>query len=501
MSVVRGLILAWLMSPEQFGLLGVALLIANVLMPIAGAGLHESIARYAPSHELRGRLGRFVRRSLAAAGLCAGLFVVALLLFSPALAPLLLSTGHETADAAASLGLMRAVALCVLTLVPYHATLALLRGTRLFSSHAVVEITGALAFTALAVVLVWLGWDSATHVIGAYAIGNLVGLLPVVVLLLRRDRGSRGGASSTVGQTAGALESNVCGHDGRGRPSHSRAPASSDAMLRPLFAYGVWAAGIASAWQLLSYYPTWHLLRVTDESTVGALHAVRMIAQLVQIAGAMLVSIVASHVTRAWEAEGKDAALRLLETLTKVSMIVLLLVGGGLGVGGPVVMRVLPESLRAGAPAYLPLLAFFLLFSITNLWAIRLSLIERPRVVCVAWSAGALVGVLVCFWKMGAPIDAARMDPIAALTASAWALTAGGATAAVLLLSMLAGSVTRPGWGSVLLMPLCGAVALGWWPALGTLILALGAAIGSSRLLSPAERSAVREILRKRTGP
>jgi O-antigen/teichoic acid export membrane protein len=271
-------------------------------------------------------------------------------------------------------------------------------------------------------------------------------------------------------------------------------------VLRPLLAYGIWAAGIASVWQLLSYYPTWHLLRVTDESVVGAFYAVRMITQLVQIAGAVGVSIVAAHVTRLWEAEGAARALPFLETLTKAGTVGLIVIAAGLAVAEPLVMKLLPARLSSGAIAYHPMLGFFLLFSITSLWAIRLSLIERPRLVFVAWSIGAAVGVAVCFLSLGSPFSVERTDPAAALSRAAWALTAGGGTALLVLLVMSIREKTAPGGASIILGILSATVLAGAWPALACGLLVLGASFLTPLILGGEERRALRALLPTRKG-
>ena len=63
LGLVRGIALAALMPMDEYGLLGVAILVANLLMPACSAGLYDGVARYAPHHESTGTLPRFVARA------------------------------------------------------------------------------------------------------------------------------------------------------------------------------------------------------------------------------------------------------------------------------------------------------------------------------------------------------------------------------------------------------------------------------------------------------
>ncbi len=82
-GIGRGLLLTWWMiSPAEFGLYQLGLLLVNVLLPVLSFGSYEAVARFVPEHESKGQLWRYLRRALplsliGGVGLCGILFVLA----------------------------------------------------------------------------------------------------------------------------------------------------------------------------------------------------------------------------------------------------------------------------------------------------------------------------------------------------------------------------------------------------------------------------------------
>ena len=409
-------------------------------MPACSAGLYESAARYAPYHELGGTLRSFVARILALLLLTSVLVCVVLALTAGPVGSLLFAAGKVAtggASAAHTIPLTRTVLVCVVTLACYQTLLGMFKGLRMFRAIGAAELTASVIFTLGAITIAWAGHDSAQAVMWSYALSCVVSLVLFAPALAARLR-------LPPADT----------------PVHrAREPLG---MLR----FGVWAAATAVTWHILSYYPMWYLLKVSDGQTVGAFHAVRIVTQLVQVGAAMLTAAVAADINRRWERDGEGAIGGRLALLTKVCLLTLFLAATGLSLAKPLVMRLFPDRFALGASAYDPLVLFFLLVGLVGLIAIRLNLLERPRSVFLAWLVGAVVNVGASFLLIGSASHMGGLDPAGALSGAAWAGTAGVAASAIVCIVMLSHTAIRVDIRSFLLAALCGSVGWGWVAAL-----------------------------------
>lgn len=475
-GLIRGVALAWMISQAQFGLFGVALLVVNILLPVCSVGLYEGVTRYAPFHEAAGTLRVFVMRSLALVIVIATAATAVFVLLAEWIGPALFSTaqlGSGTLGSAQAAGsLMRASIVCVWTLVVYHTLLGVLRGLRMFRAVGVAEVTTAFLFTLLAVAGALAGYQSARALITAYAMASVVSVLvfgPGLLMCLAP-------ATPTTG-------------------IELRRPQSS------LVAYSAWAAGTAILWHALAYYPMWYLLKVSDGATVGVFHAVRIVTQFVQIGAVMLTAVVSAHVTRAWEHTGRDAAIPQVALLTKACLIILFVGAVGLSLLRPLVMRLFPAAFASGNAAYDPLILFFYLVGVAGLVAVRLNLLEQPRLVCVAWCIGALVNVAVSYLLLPASTADQPAIQTAALRLAAWSGVAGAAAAAFICIVL----VSRRGVGldaPALLLAAAGfSVAFGWLIALLVAVVFTVVAVTTGAVFSPSERRELRSELAKRNLP
>lgn len=461
-GLFRGIALAWFIPQAEFGRFGVALLIANLLLPICTAGLYEGVARYTPYHEAIGKLRRFVFTS---AGL---LLVIAL----PAGAMLALCaepigavffSGSTLAGAANGDGaagrLMRATLACVVALAGYQTLLGYLRGLRMFRAISAAEVLTAALFTALALLVAGAGFASAQALILSYAVSCVV-----VTLLF------------VPGFTRAAL--------GFAAPPRTapRRPRSG------LVIYSAWAAAAAVLWHALSYYPMWYLLKVSGEATVGTFHGMRLVTQLTQLAAAMLTAVVSANLTRLWERNGPEATRVRLAALTKATLLLLLVIATSLTLLRPVMVAIFPAAFAVGKAAYDPLVLFFLLVGAVGLIAVRLNLAEKPRLVCLAWLIGALVNVVASFALLG---TAAGTEGDA-LAAAAWAGVIGAATALFVCAVLAARERLRLDGSTVVLLVAGVSVTLGWTVALPTGLLLTAVAFGTSWIFSPGERAELR---------
>ena len=495
-GLLRTTALAWMIPQAQFGLFGVALLAVNVLVPICSAGLYEGVMRYAPLHESQGTLRRFV--SSSSAWLIGITAVSALILFSfaaPCSVLLFTTTGaargaQGTADAAAPVNLMHAAILCVVALAAYQSLIGLLKGLRLFRAIAVAEVLSAVLFTVLALAVAGAGYATASALIASYAVACLVAVVLLAPgLIVRCGSGFPPADHRHHGESrAGTVSENR--QSPTLRCAKNGAPPGTTAGF---LSFSVWAALAAVAWHALAYFPMWYLLKVTGSETVGAFHAVRTITQLVQVGAVVLTGVVAAHVTRVWEHEGREPAIAHLTTLTKGTLVLFLIGANALSVCRPWVMRIFPSTFDVGAAAYDPLVLFFALVGVVGLVAVRLSLVKKTRLTFLAWLVGTGVNVIASYLLIQ-PSDGSA-SAAGALVAAAWAGVAG-VTAALGICVALA---TRERLGldrpTLLLAAATFSLGLGWALSLPILALLLLVASTSRLFFSPHERVLLRKLL------
>lgn len=484
LGLVRGLLLAWLLPPSEYGLLGVALLALNVLLPVACLGLHEGIARYAPHHEGRRTFPLFLRRAsvlvLVGAAACGAVLVAA----SPTIGPVFFSgpaeaeQGPSTPAAAA---VVRWTALCLLSLAPYHAMLGLLRGLRMFRAGAVAELVAAILFTLFAVAAPLLGAADAEGVLASYALANALTLVGAVRPLLRAVTAARRPMDAAPQRTERLIP-----------PSP---PTASPSIVRTLLRYSVWIAGTAILWHGLAWYPTWHLLKITDASSVASLHAARTIAQLAQVAAVMLVAVVSAHVTRTWEDARREHALEMLGRMGRLTLIGLLCLTSALLLAHPLLMRLLPREVIVSADVFAPLLVFHVLIGVSGLLAIPLQLHERPRTIFVSFLVGTVVMLVVSAVWLGDPSRPGELDAALAQRRAAWCGMLGIIATCGVLGSMLARRGCAPGSRVALLALAQLAPLSGSWGTAGATVVVLLLAWRTDWLLSAGERLGLRDVL------
>jgi len=486
LGLVRTIILAWLLLAEQFGLFGLALLVINVLLPFGSGGLYEGVLRYAPLHEGRGTLRPFLARCGVLLAAFAGLSAVILLVFADELEPILFqaaravsAAGPEAAGLAKTTGLLRAALACVVTLAGYQTLIGLLKGLRMFRAVSVAEFSTALLFTLLAVTLPLLGYPTAKALLFSYVLSNVAALAVFLP-----------GAVTRLPTGAGVVSQRTRGTE------------------PPLLRYSLWAAATALLWHALAYYPMWHLLRVTDQATVGYFHAVRAVTQLIQIVAAMLTAIVAAHAAALWEQQGRAQASARLNFFTNGSLMLLFTGATMLLAARPLVMRLLPAAFAAGGAAYNLMLLSFTLVGAVGLITVRLNLLEKPRLACLAWLGGVGVNVLVAFLLLG-PVTSVAINASAgavageaALRGAAWASSAGVTVALFLVIVLLAGVRYHPPKSTLLLLGLTLTVGAGWAVALPVWLVTLSLGCTTSVFFDSAERAELRawagRLLRRR---
>ena len=467
-GLARGVLLAWLMTEQQFGLLQIALLAVTILFPLCGVGLHEGFARYLPLHEAAGTLRPFLRRALPLTAVLVALFCILVAAASPLVARgffVPIDESAPTVPRETSLALARLTAAGTLVLIAYMLVLAMLRGLRLFRALSVMELIGHTLFTLLAVAVAWAGYRNSQAILVVYCIayGAVTALF---ALLLARAVGQ-----IEPGEMFTAPE----------------LPIADERPLRRMLRFSAWAALGAVLWQTLQYYPMWYLQKTQGPEVTAVYGAVRLLAQAVLIAAVSVVTVVQTAVTRTWEAEGIEPADRQLALAHKVTALVMLAGCGLLYAAGPWVMRIFPAEYAAGLPIVPLVLMFFMVGGHLAFLAVHFILIEKPRHTFAIWSVGLAGSVLFAAWLVRP-----GQETHAALTAAAWAGILGISLAAVLAGVVLRAEGRRLGRGIAMLVALTYVLAL---PILWVTVIltsALAAAVMSRAVFDAEDKKIVR---------
>jgi O-antigen/teichoic acid export membrane protein len=468
----RGVILTWLMTPHEFGLLQIALLAVNVLNPVLGLGLNEGVLRYVPLYETRGELPRYLRKVVPVClGVTAVMAGVALVGAGP-LARVLFTAlpgqpGLDIQHTPVFLGRMAVATTSIL--VVYFVLCAVLKGLRMYRAISLVELSVSIAFTGLAVAAAWAGWGQAEAVLASY----LVAMLGISALFLPGTRAAVRAHSGPSAMAAGSWPE-IDGPDASppisapapGPPTDVEGPRDPR-MVPQLLRYSIWAALAAVMWQLLQGYPLWYLQKVRGPAVAAVYGGIQFFTQAVVVGAVAVVVVVQTSVTKIWEAQGPPEADRRWLLAFKATN--LLMIGGCtlVAVLAPVLIRLFPFEYRAGAAIIPRLLLFFLIAAQLLFVAIHFHLLEKTRHLFVPWTAGVAGHVVFTAWWVGQ--DA---GPAAALGMTAWAAV-GGMTSALLVALVLVVMERRPldrgSWS--LLVAGYGLALPGLWPLVTWVIL------------------------------
>ncbi|HOW74267.1 MAG TPA: oligosaccharide flippase family protein [Phycisphaerae bacterium] len=415
LGLIRGVLLAWLISKREFGIFQIILLAINILVPLCAAGLNEAVARYAPQYETRHSLRAFLGRAIPFALLLgAALSAIVFLLAAPLSRLLFATFGHgqpEAGLADSRIPLVHLATATTLVLIAYILILALVRGLRMFLAVSLMELISNLLFTLLAVLTALAGQESAEAIMVCYAASYLV----------------------TLAVFGLPLWSLVRAMPDQGRPLDSEAGGSgSAALLGRMLSYSLWSAMAAVAWQLVQYYPMWFLQKVHGPEVVAVCGGIHLITQAVLIAATSVVMVIQPTVTKTWEALGRDLANRQLLLAHKVTLLATLFICALLDLAAPWLVRLFPVGYAAGE-GIIPLsLTFFMVAGQVVFLGVHFSLIERTRYQFVVWLVAVLSNAF-----FAARFIRPELLPDQALSATVWSELLGITAALAVTLLIL----------------------------------------------------------------
>ncbi len=371
LNFARIILLTRIMVQQQFGLLYTILLVSNVLTPLCSLGLNEAIARYVPQYEHLGSLTRFARRSMQ---LLAGITIVtvaAFVWFAPLLGEFLfLQIGGDATFAAELPAIARLTGIIVAMLVLFFFVMALLKGLRMFAALAWLELSHSILFFLGCLIVYFTGQLSAFTLAALYAASLALpnawfGLRLVAVV---RELPAQNGESET------------------------------NRLERKLLAYSIWTMLAGVTWQVLLWFPSWHLNKMEGQQAVAVFGAARQIGNLILVGAIALSTLVMATVTRTWEAHGREHAERQLSLAFRVVGVGLVILCAGLSFARDFVMMPFGQNYAAGA-AVLPLhLLFFIFTGFLAFIPAHFHLRERTRLMLWPWLAGFVVNLLLASW-------------------------------------------------------------------------------------------------------
>lgn len=464
-GLARGVILAWVLVKEEFGLLQIALVAANVMMPLAGLGLHEAMARYVPQYEARRSLRAFLARAWRfSLGVALALCAAGLVSACP-LARVLF--GADYGATPEGVALARWIMMGTFALIVYFLLLAVLKGLRLFRAVSLLELAGSVLFTVLAVVFALVGWAHARAVLAAHVAGY--GLIIVVL--------------------GGLFAAQVRRMDEQGEPLTPGEAAGAHAVWRQMLRFSLWSAVAATLGQATQFGPMWYLQQVCGPDPTAVFGGVRLITQAVLIGTTSVIVVVQSAVTRTWESQGRQAADRRLRLAFKMTGLAMLAGCAVLSAGAPLVMRLFPAAYAGGVPVFPVMLAFFMICGFLALMVVHFVLIEKPRYAGGLWLM-ASVASLAFSWRLIQPGEA---EP--ALHGAAWASLIGASVALAISLYWMRRERRPIDLGSLLLVAATYGLILPGYAAAAVVILVGVLVFASGVILDGDEKRRVRQSL------
>jgi len=372
----RILIAARLMIKHQFGLMTMILLAVNVMTPLCSFGLAEAVSRYVPQHEARGSLVAFLRRATFLVGMFATVTVGLMLLFPTALGQFLYAqsvddSAVQSAFRADAPALASASAVVIGLLVCYFFILAILKALRMFAALSVMETAHGALFFVFTVAALLLDMRSALTMTVVYAAALAIPITVMGGMLVRML--------------------------GRWRAQHGPMAAETSS-LRSLVQFGFWTAIAGATWQILVYYPSWHLNKVHGSAVVAVFNAARQIGNLVLIGAMSVVAIIASTVTKSWESRGREAADRQWSLAFRAGGLGLFILCAGIALLKRPIMGMFGHTYADGA-LILPLqLLFFLMGAHLAFLAIHFQLIEKSGLLLWPWLVGVGANAGLAWW-------------------------------------------------------------------------------------------------------
>jgi O-antigen/teichoic acid export membrane protein len=404
----RVILFTYLVSREQMGIWSSGVLFFILGAPLVSLGANHAMARYVSTYEARGQLVEFYRRSrvyvLLTVVVVTGICVLGWEFIQPVLERVgMASDLHVLRDANIRLAVVGNLVLMAL----YLAQVSFMYGLRAYTLVSIMEVSFSVVFT------VWgVAWVLVAPGALALLLAHMISLAIVMIAFLWL----LGGAVKRIAQQQADGEEIQTDVEIEPTPSAEGDAMSTtislDAAKQPPDAlattnirwlrigrYGL--AGMIGTliWQCSQYLSYFMVLHRYREISAGSFWVMMQFTQpLVFVANAAW-AVLFSHVARRWEGGDRRGAMFMLETSYKAVALTIITFSVLLYTTSHWWIYILAPKYRHGFHYISGLLTFFLTISNLTMLAIPARLHERPIVIAIGATAGAIAnGVLAALW-------------------------------------------------------------------------------------------------------
>jgi len=452
----RGVLFCRWLSPETLGQWEMAYSFLLLAAPLAVLGVPGSFGRYLEHFRQRGHLRTFLRRTTAWTGLFGSAAVALVVWKAPQFSQLIFGSAE-------SAGLVRSIALCLAAIIVHHTLTSILTALRLFRVVSIMSFCQSLLFAGLALGLLAVD-ASVSSIVTGYGAACLLASAGAVIWL-------RPGL--------------------RDIPQPMDSLPQTDFWSRLLrFAFFVWVTNLLS--QLFTIVDRYMIVHYSGLDSIEALqqvgyyHSSQIVPLLLVSVADLLSGMMMPHLSHDWEAGRREQVGKQLNLAVKLMGLAMFAFGVGVLLFGPLLfgvvfagkyndgLTVLPWTL-AGCIWY----SFYLL-SQNYLWCAEQSRLATLPLVLGLGLNILLNLLLLPLWGLFGAVAATGISTLACLTAILW-------------LSRRHGMKVDRGTWLLVAAPLT--LIAGPSIAVGTLLVLLVATLGTTLVLTLAERAQLRDLL------
>jgi polysaccharide transporter, PST family len=167
---IRNLAFCYLLSEQQLGLWALASSFFVIAAPLAVIGLPGSLNRFVEFYRVRRQLTTYIQKIAVASGICAIIFCIAIVGFSPWASELILGQTQNYATIAL-------LAVTLLLVIIFNFLNELVSGLRQPRIASTMQMVNSMSFTGMS--LTWLIYSNDYRgVIAAFAVASVLGMIP-----------------------------------------------------------------------------------------------------------------------------------------------------------------------------------------------------------------------------------------------------------------------------------------------------------------------------------
>ncbi|NOY29032.1 MAG: lipopolysaccharide biosynthesis protein [Planctomycetes bacterium] len=452
----RGVLFCRWLSPETLGQWEMAYSFLLLAAPLAVLGVPGSFGRYLEHFRQRGHLRTFLRRTTVWTGLFGTAAVTLVVWKAPQFSRLIFGSNENA-------GLVRSIALCLAAIIVHHTLISILTALRLFRVVSIMSFCQSLLFAGLALGLLTVD-ASVSSIVTGYGVACLLASLGTIAWLRPGLR--------DIPQPIDPL------------PQTDFWPR----LLR--FAFFVWVTNLLSQlFTIIDRYMIVHYSGLDSSEAlqqVGYYHSSQIVPLLLVSVADLLSGMMMPHLSHDWEAGRHEQVGEQLNLAVKLMGLAMFAFGVVALLFAPLLFDVVFAGKYTGGLLVFPwalaacIWYGFCLISRNYLWCA-----ERSRLATVPLVLGLGLNVLLNLlllpmWGLLGAVVATGISTLVCLAATLW-------------LSRRHGMRLDRGTWLLVATPL--ALTAGTSTAVATLLVLLVATLGTNLVLTPDERTQLRDLL------